>query len=415
MPTDFFSSRESAPPYLRPFLDALDRMREHEARSPEALEDRARGLLDECFEPSARSSETVFAQGAVSLLSDHTHYSNGFAVLMPVPQGTAVAIRRAEGPSSRVVFEGEETTWTIGPEADAADVPVWIRVVDRIVDQLVPPTVAVDMAVVSTLPASCLDAYLAALAVAVARAVLVDGGALGPDELETVLESHLPTLRRILAECTELPFSIAFPIASFAGGTDTFTLVDTYTYEHLPVETTARRVLGWSLLDPKKGPREAAFHRRRRDEADEAIALLQARGFEGLTSFRELEHRDLPRAVDALPPHLTAIVRHLVTENRRVQKLVAAMRRNDWQMVGALLLMSHASRRDEWASTSAEADFLVEHVEALTIESIYGACMTGRGGYVVLVGQPHTMFLCLDELTAAFEQRFGYAPEAMLL
>jgi galactokinase len=73
--------------------------------------------------------------------------------------------------------------------------------------------------------------------------------------------------------------------------------------------------------------------------------------------------------MEALPARLTSVARHLVTDNRRVQKMVAALRRSDWQMVGALLLMSHASRRDAWQGTSAEADFLVEHVEATTLEA----------------------------------------------
>jgi len=280
-----------------------------------------------------------------------------------------------------------------------------------VIAQFMPMEGPVEMAVVSTIPSSCLDAYLSALSVAAARA----GSMLGGDGSDGALESRFPALRRILAACTELPFSVAFPIASYAGGADTFILVDTATYEYLPVETTARKELGWSLIDPGRKPRDAAFHRQRRDQADEAIEILQEREFPSLTSFRELEHQDLPHAIDVLPPRLCPMVRHLVTENRRVQKLVAAMRRNDWQMVGALLLMSHASRRDEWESTSPEADFIVKQVESMTLESIYGACMTGRGGYVVLVGQPHTMLLCLDQLTSAFERRFEYGVEAMLL
>jgi galactokinase len=97
----------------------------------------------------------------------------------------------------------------------------------------------------------------------------------------------------------------------------------------------------------------------------------------------------------------------LVTDNRRVQKMVAAMRRSDWQMVGALLLMSHASRRTEWECTTPEADFIVDHVEERTVNGLYGACMTGRSGYVLLVGQPHAVTLAVEPLQEAFEERFG--------
>lgn len=376
------------------------------------LKQRALDLLAERFGASSQPTEAVFAQGAVNLLSDHTHYSDGFAILMPVKQGVAVAMRRARGSVSQVTFVGDEAARGLDPAAEA---PAWVCVAERVVAQIAPSEDPVEMAVVSTLPSSCFDAYLATLAVATARAVLVHGRAPEKHEEGKDVVPYRSTLCRILATCADLPFSIAFPMVSCAGGNDPFTLVDTGTCEHLPIETTARSELGWMLIEPKAALRDGVFHRRCRQQAGEAIAWLQEHAFEGLTSFRDLEHRDLPRAARDLPSHLVPVVRHLVTENRRVQKLVAAVRRNDWQMVGALLLMAHASRRDEWGGTTPQADFLVAHIESMTLESIYGACMTGRGGYVIVVGQPHAMMLCLDRLTAAFDRRFGYLPDAMPL
>jgi galactokinase len=100
----------------------------------------------------------------------------------------------------------------------------------------------------------------------------------------------------------------------------------------------------------------------------------------------------------------------LVTENRRVQKHVAALRRDDWQMVGALLLMSHASLRDDWKGTTAAADTLVEAVEARTHDGLYGACMTERGGGVLVVGRPHAFEEGIRDLTRRFVARYDDPP-----
>jgi galactokinase len=416
MSSDLFHFDRETPPFVRPFLHALDRMQEQTAHPPETLAERARTLLRDRWGGTDAAVETTFAHGAISLLADQTNYSNGFALLMPLRQGTAVAVRRAAEGRSRLVFEGSDVEWSL--EADPAQPasadapPMWARTVRRIAEQWGPAGTAVEIAVVSTVPAVCLDAYLAALAVASARALR----ALHPDLNPGALEPQLPLLRRIVADCTELPYSIAHLIATCAEEASTFVLVDTATHEHLTVETDARETLGWSLLDPG-GPlaREGAFYRKRRDQADEAIEQLRENGFAGLESFRELEHRTLPQALDVLPQPLKPIVRHLVTENRRVQKMVAALRRSDWQMVGGLLLMSHASRRDDWQATHERPDFLVDQVEGMTMESMYGASMTGRNGYVVVVGQPFAVPPALDRIVEAFQQRFDATPNTMLL
>jgi len=416
MSPDSFSSKEDAPSSVTSQLGMLDRVREYAATPPDALETVAREVLDAQWGVSPHPPSTAFAPATLSLISDHTHYSNGFALLMPVSQGAAVALRRTDRAGGvRIAFEDDSTVYRA---EDGAERPVWVRIVEHTIAEVMGSGACADIAVVSTIPSSSTDAYLAAAAVAVARAAAsCMAGAHGDDaRTETAIMNYLPELRQHIATCTSTPFSVAFLVgAAAAHHSDPFTLVDTATREHLPVETAARDALAWSLIDPRSAPRDAAFHRYRRDQADEAIAILQERAFADLQSFRELEHQDIPRALNALPSRLTSVVRHMVTDNRRVQKMVAAMRRSDWQMIGALLLMSHASRRDEWGGTSAEADFIVEQVEAMTLDGIYGACMTGRGGYVILVGQPHALPLGIDQLKAAFEERFGFVPPTMSL
>jgi galactokinase len=226
----------------------------------------------------------------------------------------------------------------------------------------------------------------------------------------------LPALADALAEAGEQPFSVAYPIASFAGRPEAFALVDTATREHLPVEPDPSLALRWVLVDPETGPtRPPAFHRHRRTEADEALGMLRRNGFPNVRTFRDLEHRALDDALERLPERLRPAARHLVTENRRVQKHVAALRRGDGQMVGALQLMSHASRRDVFDATAPSIDALVAEAESLTLDGVYGAGMCSRTGAVMITGRPTALPDSLHALGAAFEEEAGRPLRLLLL
>lgn len=414
MSSPLFRERAGTPPFVKPYLYALDRLQERETLRPEQLTERARRLLQEQLGGAEAPVEGAFAHGGTGLLGEHTHYFDGFALLLALPQGTAVAVRTAAGPASRIVFDGSDHTWTFDrtapAENDSGETPSWACLVEYLVRRLAPAAVQVEAAIVSTIHASCMDAYLAALGVATTRALQALFAL--PDDTEPLLRQ----VCEILIACLDCPFSIAYLIAADAGRPDAYVLVDTHTFEHLALPAPAHDVLGWGLVDVGRAPlREAAFYRKRKEMAEEALGVLQKKGFPQVRSLRELEHRDLQAALGVLPRRLRPIVRHLVTENRRVQKLVAAVRRRDWQMFGALLLMSHASLRNDWESTTEEVDFVVEQVEAMSVEGMYGACMTGRGGCVLMLGQPFIVPRCLDRIQTAGEARFGTAPDVMLL
>ncbi len=399
-----------------PFVEPPGRLRERMRRQPlgpDQLTARAQSLLAERCGPSGHSTEAAFAHGAAGLLSGHTHYFDGFAVLMSFRQGTAVAARETEAPESVITFEGSDQRWTFGgaaSEDEAEAWPAWACLVKEVVRKVGVAGTQVEVAVVSTVRSGCVEAYLASLGVAAARAVQALFAV--PESTPALLE----TLCEIISACLGLPFSNAYLIAAEAGHPSHLTLVDTATGEQLPVEAPIGEQFAWGLVDVGGGRlAKASVQWEHKEKAEKALAVLQRRGFDQLTSFRDLEHRDLERALGVLPRRLKPVVRHLVTENRRVQRMVMATSKKDWQMFGALLLMSHASLRDDWGRTNAEVDFVVEQVEAMSIDGMYGASVTGRGGCVLVVGQPFVVPRCLEHIETSFEARFGHPPEVMML
>ena len=407
MPFDSIRERTGgAPPIVEPFLDALNRMEEREVLPPEQVIQRVREVLAEHLGTSPEPAETAFAHGPVGLASEHTHYFGGFALLMPLHYGTAVAVRRAD--ASGVVFGGTDAYWAFDQDAPE-ELPVWVRTAQEVVRQEAPKGEQVEVAVASTVPPFCRQAYLAALAVATAQALhRLFGGA---------QESALPKrLAGVLAACTGRPFSQAYPMAAKYGQPGTFSLVDTAAFEQLPLEGPGTEVLGWGVVDTSVASSVAVdAYRQRKQQADEVLSLLQENGFDALSSFRELEHRHLRRATEALPPPLRPVLRHLVTENRRVQKMVGALRRSDGQLLGALLLMGHASLRDDWQLSHEKADVVVEEVERMSIEGLYGARLVEPGGAVLLTGQPFRVPAGLDRVKAACRRRLETAPDTLLL
>ncbi len=411
MASDLIRERTGAPPYVTPYLDALDRLQERTIARPDQLTKRSRALLDERFQTRPEAAESAFAHGATGLVGEHTHYFDGFAMLMSLPLGTAVAARIIPGGPSRLVFEGGDEEWTfdVGGSSDTND-PTWVRLAEEALRRLMPQEVSVEVAVVSTIPSSCFDAYLAALGIAIAR-VVQSLFALphGRPEVRSLV-------REVIESCTGYPFSIAYLIVADEGQPADFALVDTRTLERLTVEAPSREGLGWGLVDLGVGGlHDVAFHVKMRERAEDAAILLRRKGFPTLVSLRDLEHKDLKVALNVLPRKYKALVRHLVTENRRVQKLVAAVRRRDWQMFGALLLMSHSSHQKDWGTTNDLVDAAVHETETMSIEGMYGAGVTGRGGCVLVVGQPFIIPRCLDRIQVALEERFDAQAEVLLL
>jgi galactokinase len=407
--------RPSTPSFVRPFLHTLNRLQERETLRPAQLTDRAQALLVEHFGASEQPTEAAFAHGSLSLIGEHTHYFDGFALMLPMRRGMAVAVRASSRGASRIVLEGGPP-WTFehgapsGAEAPRGAPPAAACVIEALAREMAPEGVAVEAALVGTVPECCEEAYLSAVGMAAARALQALLARTDDDA------SLLRMIRAHLAACAGRPVSIAYLQAGSGAQPDAFILADTHTLEHLPLEAPPREKLGWGLLDPGvPAPVDAAFYRQRRKRVAAALTLLQRKGFPHVTSFRDLEHPDLQRALDVLPRRYRPLVRYLVSENRHVHKLVFAIRRKDWQMFGALLLISHACRRNDWGITTPEADFIVDQVQAMTLEGLYGGRMSGRGGSVLVVGQPFAVPEAFEHIQTAFEARFERTLRAILL
>ena len=103
----------------------------------------------------------------------------------------------------------------------------------------------------------------------------------------------------------------------------------------------------------------------------------QAAAVLGLPALRDIPYDSLDAALAALPDdRLRRLTRHVVTENRRVEDVLALLDAGHPHAIGPLLTAGHASLRDDFRVSVPELDLVVD--TALATGAL-GARMTGGG------------------------------------
>jgi len=147
---------------------------------------------------------------------------------------------------------------------------------------------------------------------------------------------------------------------------------------------------------------------RRRAECEQAARLL------GIPSLRDLtDPADADRLAD---PVLRRRARHVAADDQRVQEVVAMLNApagataGTYREIGRLLTQAHASLRDDFEVSWAEAD---QAVEAALVAGALGARMIGGGfgGSVLALVPAAAGDLVRDAVAATFARRGWTAPE----
>lgn len=97
----------------------------------------------------------------------------------------------------------------------------------------------------------------------------------------------------------------------------------------------------------------------------------------GVPALRDIAHDGLDAALAALPDErLRRLTRHVVTENRRVEEVLALLDAGRTRDIGPVLTAGHVSLRDDFRVSCPELDLAVDTALA---EGALGARMTGGG------------------------------------
>ncbi|MFF5707683.1 galactokinase [Streptomyces sp. NPDC012756] len=344
------------------------------------------------------------APGRVNLIGEYTDFNDGFVLPLALPHTTVAAVSRrddgvlrlhsadTDGGIVQLATDGLEPLSGGGWAAYPAGVVWALREAGH-------PVAGADVHLASTVPTGAGLSSSAALEVVVALA-LNDLFGLGLSR---------PELARIAQRAENafvgVPCGVMDQMASACAEEGHALHLDTrdLSYRQVPFDL-AREGLRLLVVDTrvKHALGDGAYAERRAGCEAGARAL-------GVRTLREVSAAHLPESLARLSDEtILRYVRHVVTDNARVERTIALLDAGATREVGPVLTEGHASLRDDLRVSCPELDLVVEAANAA---GALGARMTGGGfggSAVVLVEAERA-----EEVSAAVGKAFaaaGYAP-----
>lgn len=174
----------------------------------------------------------------------------------------------------------------------------------------------------------------------------------------------------------------------------------------LKLRTVTAEIPGtmWVVVDSgkRRGLVDSEYNRRR-TECEEAVRYAaQALPQRGISGLRDLLPSDLPAVEKHCPPVVFRRLRHVVSENDRVIRMVEALGNGRPDLAGLLLAASHASLRDDFEVSCTELDLLADILSS--VSGVHGARLTGAGfgGCVIALADR----MALPAIEAAVHERY---------
>lgn len=350
------------------------------------------------------------APGRVNLIGEHTDYSGGLVLPCAIDRHTWALARRRDDSRVRIFSRelGAGAEFELGALRRQGGWADYARAVFASLAESGHHLAGVDLAIASNLPSESGLSSSAAFGLAIATAV--DGlFELNLDPLERARIVHRGENEFVGVGC-----GILDQFASALGRRDHAVRIDCRSQHARPVALPG----GVRILIAHSGVTRALARGDYRDRVDEcarAIAALCEAGLVGPgATLRDLSEADLPALEAALDPVSLRRVRHVVSENARVDAFCQALADRDTGRLGELLAQGQRSLRDDFEVSIPELDFLCERANALP--GVIGSRLTGAGfgGCTVHLvnaefGSPER-----EALRTSFAERFGYPPAAWL-
>ncbi|MEU7088530.1 galactokinase [Streptomyces achromogenes] len=341
------------------------------------------------------------APGRVNLIGEHTDYNDGFVMPFALPHQAVAAVSRrtdgvlrlhsadVEGGITELRLDGlapgGDHDWTAYPAG-----VVWaLREAGHEVT-------GADVHLASTVPTGAGLSSSAALEVVIALALndLYDLGLKGW------------RLARLCQRAENVyvgaPTGIMDQTASACCEAGHALFLDTrdLSQRQIPFDLAAEGLRLLVVDTQVKHAHSGGEYGKRRAGCEKGAALL------GVDALRDIPYDGLDAALARLGDEadVVPLVRHVVTENERVERTVALLRAGDPRAIGPVLTEGHASLRDDFRISCPELDLVVD--TALAGDAL-GARMTGGGfgGSAIVLAEAADV----DTLTKSVEEAFAAA------
>jgi len=181
----------------------------------------------------------------------------------------------------------------------------------------------------------------------------------------------------------------------------------TLEYEHVPLVLGDYRFV--VMNTNKKRKLSDSKYNERRSECDKGLEILNKNGA-NLKNLCEMSVEKFEEVKGCITdPIILKRVRHVVTENDRVNKAVSALKAKDLLELGKLLNASHESLKNDYEVSGIELDTLAETAQAQ--EGCIGARMTGAGfgGCAIALVHKDKVDDFIEAVQKIYTDKIGYS------
>ncbi|WP_128432465.1 galactokinase [Streptomyces cyaneus] len=341
------------------------------------------------------------APGRVNLIGEHTDYNDGFVMPFALPHTAVAAVSRREDGVLRLHsadVEGDVVELRVddlAPESDRN----WTAYPSGVVWALREAGHALtgaDIHLASTVPAGAGLSSSAALEVVVALALNeLYGLGLKGWQLARLCQ-------RAENVYVGAPVGIMDQTASACCEAGHALFLDTrdLSQKQIPFDLAAEGMRLLVVDTQVKHSHSEGEYGKRRAGCEKGAALL------GVDALRDVAYDDLDSALDRIgdDEEVRRLVRHVVTEDQRVERVVALLESGETRAIGPVLTEGHASLRDDFRISCPELDLVVDTALA---NGALGSRMTGGGfgGSAIVL----TEAADVETITKAVEEAFASA------
>lgn len=321
--------------------------------------------------PSAISQ----APGRVEILGNHTDYNGGYVLTVAIDKTIRLVGEALQEPVATVfsVAMNDETTFPIDSFVKD-EKHSWANYVKGVLNELNHHGISFGgfrALIAGDLPIGGGVSSSAALESATAYFVK----ALYPFDIDPMQLAKL--CRAAENNFVGMPCGLLDQFSSIFGQTNSMLCLDCAEETH-KVITLSNPVPDVVLCDSGvKHELVAGEYKKRRSQCEAAARTIGNHVGRIVNTLREITMLEFMDNQDILDDVMRRRARHVLFENQRVLRGVAALQLNDLNHLGQLMKQSHESSRDLFENSCPELDFLVE--TACAIQGCYGAKLTGGG------------------------------------
>lgn len=363
------------------------------------------------FGQEDKDAKIYFAPGRVNLIGEHTDYNGGHVFPCALTIGTYAAARKREDNKLRFyscnfeqigVLESsieniafrEEDKWTNYPKG-----VIW-----AMKEKNYDIPYGMDVIYYGTIPNGSGLSSSASIEV-LTGFILNDMFDLNISKVDLALIGQYAENKFNGVNCGIMDqFAIAMGKKNQAVFLDTEDL----SYEYAPIQLEHHKIVIMNT-NKKRGLGDSKYNERR-SECEQALEELQR--VINISTLGELSKEKFEQYKSSIQSDIRKKrARHAVYENQRTIEAVKALKENNLEKFGKLMIESHMSLKNDYEVTGVELDTLVE--EALKQEDVLGARMTGAGfgGCAVSIVKTEAVETFIENVGTAYKEIIGYAAD----